>query len=85
MRLEQVFALDTRQAMAQIQLQFGEDSMVVSNRRYNGRNELIAAVENQPRKAPDVAVMTTNPTMPAPASPGTEQQRAQTLVDLIKA
>jgi len=60
MRLEQVFALDTRQAMAQIQRQFGEDSMVVSNRRYNGRNELIAAVENQPRKAPDVAVMTTN-------------------------
>ncbi len=85
MRLEQVFAPDTRMAMAQIQSHFGEDSMVVSNRRYNGRNELLAAVDNLTKAATTVA------SAPAPVSSTpapalvTEQQRALTLVELIKA
>ena len=90
MRLEQVFAPDTRMAMAQIQSHFGEDSMVVSNRRYNGRNELIAAVDNNTKAATAVAsapvVSPPTPVTSAPASAlATEQQRALTLVELIKA
>lgn len=85
MRLEQVFAPDTRLAMAQIQRQFGEDSMVVSNRRYNGRNELIAAVDSQPRKNLNLVATPDMPAEPPVALRSTEQQRGQTLVELIKA
>ena len=89
MRLEQVFAPDTRMAMAQVQHHFGEDSMVVSNRRYNGRNELIAAVDNiiKPAVAPLAPAATVAPvTAVASAAPApvTEQQRALSLVELIK-
>ena len=94
MRLEQIFAPDTRMAMAQIQSHFGEDSMVVSNRRYNGRNELIAAVDNLTKaatavaSAPTPSVSAPTPVISAPTpAPAlvTEQQRALTLVELIKA
>tara|TARA_B110000503_G_scaffold118763_1_gene179967 strand:- start:4245 stop:5441 length:1197 start_codon:yes stop_codon:yes gene_type:complete len=92
MRLEQIFAPDTRMAMAQVQHHFGEDSMVVSNRRYNGRNELIAAVDNiikpavaplEPAAAVAAVAPVTTVASAAPA-PVTEQQRALSLVELIK-
>lgn len=102
MRLEQVFAPDARLAMAHIQQRFGENCLVVSNRRYNGSNELIAAVDNdvQTVAAPVTAPVTAAAPAPAGVGPAqqpanlalvssagsqiTEQQRALTLVELIK-
>ena len=76
MRLEQVFAPDARLAMAHIQQRFGENCLVVSNRRYNGSNELIAAVDNdvQTVAAPVTAPVTA--AAPAPAGVGPGQQPA---------
>ena len=45
MELKRVLAKDSRTAKDQVCAEFGEDALIVSNQRINGKTELIVAVD----------------------------------------
>jgi flagellar biosynthesis protein FlhF len=70
MRTHKFFGTTSREVLAKVKQALGDDAIIVSNRQYNGRIEIMAAAANEL----DIA---TPPAAPAPAAARTIEPAAQ--------